>query len=58
MAAAVRPGARVRRDAWVRYLARQPQAALQKVAYSREPRPQVELLRLRAVRRELQDELV
>lgn len=52
MAAAVQPGARVRRDARV------PQAALQKVACSREPRPRVEPLRLRAVRRELQDEWV
>lgn len=58
MAAAVQPGARVRRDAQVRYLVRQPQAALQKVAYPLELRPRVEPLRLRAVRRELQDELV
>jgi hypothetical protein len=56
LAAAVQPGARVRRDAPERYLALQPQAALQKAAYSREPRPRVEPLRLRAARRELQDE--
>lgn len=58
MAVAVQPGARVRRDAPERFLAGQPQAALQKVAYPLELRPRVEPLRLRAVRRELQDELV
>lgn len=53
---AVRWGVWVRRYARERFLARQPQAALQKVVCSREPRPRVEPVRLRAVGRELQDE--
>lgn len=56
LAVEVQRGAPVRRDAREQFPARQPQAVLQKVVYSREPRPLAEPVRLPAVRRELQDE--
>lgn len=48
----------MRQDALERFPARKPQAALQKVAYSREPQPPAEPLRLRVVKLGLQDEWV
>jgi hypothetical protein len=56
LVAAVHRGARVHQNVLERFPARQPQASLQQVVYSREPRPRVEPWRLRAVRWELQDE--
>ena len=58
MAAAVRWGAWVLRDARTYCRVRQPQAARQKVEYSGEPRQLAEPVLLQAVKQELQDEWV
>jgi hypothetical protein len=57
-AAAVNRGAWAHRDAREQFPARQPQVALQKVAYSREPRRLAEPVLLQAVKQGLQDEWV
>lgn len=58
LAVAGRRGVRVHLDAPERFLPTQPQAALQKVVYSREQRPLAEPVLLQAAKRELQDEWV